>query len=50
MSMDNVVIQEGPRRNVRHVRSSPAVEERYLVLGRFVTEGQTPPLSLEYSI
>ncbi|KAG5971416.1 hypothetical protein E4U56_006825 [Claviceps arundinis] len=34
VSMDNVVIQEGPRRNVRHVRSSPAVEERYLVLER----------------
>ncbi|KAG5957223.1 hypothetical protein E4U58_006231 [Claviceps cyperi] len=34
LSMDKVVIQEGPRRNVRHVRSSPAVEERYLVLER----------------
>ncbi|KAG6191525.1 hypothetical protein E4U36_007739 [Claviceps purpurea] len=34
VSIDNVVIQEGPRRNVRHVRSSPAVEERYLILER----------------
>ncbi|KAG5916600.1 hypothetical protein E4U61_003449 [Claviceps capensis] len=34
VSIDHVVIQEGPRRNVRHVKSSPAVEERYPILER----------------
>ncbi|KAG6055851.1 hypothetical protein E4U17_002697 [Claviceps sp. LM77 group G4] len=48
---DNVVIQEGPRRNVRHVRSSPAVEERYLILERVPApvEKDDEPVAVESS-
>ncbi|KAG6092952.1 hypothetical protein E4U30_004773 [Claviceps sp. LM220 group G6] len=48
LSMDNVVIQEGPRRNVRHVRSSPAVEERYLVLERVPVEKDDEPVEVSH--
>ncbi|KAG6033633.1 hypothetical protein E4U19_006350 [Claviceps sp. Clav32 group G5] len=49
VSMDNVVIQEGPRRNVRHVRSSPAVEERYLILERVSAPVEKDDESVESS-